>query len=73
MAKIKCKCGAILRDDDPHDSLFILTSEDFDVETPAVDLFGKAALVIRCKTCGRLWIYWDEHGEPSEYVEFRGA
>lgn len=44
MAKIRCKCGAILRDDDPHD---------------------------RCQPCGRLWIFWDDYGEPSEYVEVR--
>lgn len=71
MAKIRCKCGVVLRDDDPQDSLFILSSEEFDVETPAADLFGKAKLVIRCNSCGRLWVFWDEFREPSEYVEVK--
>ncbi|WIY01852.1 hypothetical protein QRX60_48935 [Amycolatopsis mongoliensis] len=68
MAKMRCKCGTILRDDDPHDTFFILSDEEFDVELSGVLLFGRAQRVVRCKVCQRLW-FWAENGELTEYLK----
>jgi hypothetical protein len=68
MAKIRCRCGAVIRDDDPRDSMFFLTNEEFDVNLSSVELFGRAKLVVRCKTCARLW-FWGEDSSLVEYVK----
>ncbi|WP_329051126.1 hypothetical protein OG738_03410 [Amycolatopsis sp. NBC_01488] len=68
MAKMRCKCGTILRDDDPHDSLFVLEHDEFDVDVSPEILLGRAQLVVRCKVCHRLW-FWGENGDLSEYLK----
>ncbi|WP_086850638.1 hypothetical protein [Amycolatopsis kentuckyensis] len=67
MAKIRCKCGTILRDDDPHDTFWLLSDEEFDVELSATLLFGRALRVVRCKVCQRLWFWGDD--EMTEYLK----
>jgi hypothetical protein len=68
MAKMKCKCDKIIRDDDSNDSLFLLTREQFDVDLDSVMLFGKAVLALKCNRCGRLWVYWGNGNVADEYV-----
>ncbi|MBB1154060.1 MULTISPECIES: hypothetical protein [Amycolatopsis] len=61
-------CGNIVRDDDPNDSMYFLTNAEFDVEASGVELFGEAALVVRCPECERLW-FGAEDGVLTEYVK----
>jgi hypothetical protein len=68
MAKMRCKCGTILRDDDPQDSFFLLSHEEFDLDVTSELLLGRAQLVVRCKVCQRLW-FWGEDGEMTEYLK----
>ncbi|MGW4401110.1 hypothetical protein ACWEHA_37925 [Amycolatopsis nivea] len=68
MAKIRCVCGNILRDDGPQDSMYFLTNAEFDVDAPGIELFGKATLVVRCPECERLW-FWGENGVYREYTK----
>ncbi|MET9266956.1 hypothetical protein [Amycolatopsis sp. NPDC004079] len=68
MAKIRCMCGNIVRDDDPHDTMYFLTDDEFDVEASGSTLFGKATRVVRCPECERLWI-WADDGVLTEYVK----
>jgi hypothetical protein len=68
MAKMACKCGTVLRDDDPDKSLLLLSRREFDVERTSETLFGRAIDVLQCGTCGRLWVFWDEAAEAVEYV-----
>jgi hypothetical protein len=65
---MRCKCGTVLRDDNPDDGLLLLSRREFDVDLDAVLLRGRARDVSRCWTCGRLWVFWDKLGEPSEYL-----
>jgi hypothetical protein len=69
MAKKRCKCGSTLRDDDPDDGMLLLTRREFDVDMDSSLLFGQARELLRCSTCGRLWIFWIEGGAPVEYVK----
>jgi len=70
MAKFDCKCGAIIRDDDPAYSFYFLKNQDFDVDLSGVELFGRSKLAVCCKTCGRLW-FWGEDGIFVEYARFQ--
>ena len=70
MARFDCKCGTILRDDDPADSMYFLTNQEFDVDLSAVALLGRSKLAVRCKTCRRLW-FWGEDGTFVEYIRFQ--
>lgn len=69
MATLRCKCGTVLRDDNPDDGLLLLTRREFDVDVESVGLRGRARDVWKCWTCGRLWIFWDRTGDAVEYVE----
>ncbi|WP_158679240.1 hypothetical protein [Streptomyces sp. Tu 6176] len=72
MAKTACKCGNLIRDDDPDFSLILLPYREFDdVEADAGMLLGRGIDGLRCSVCGRLWVFWDEGGNPVEYVEVR--
>jgi len=68
MATIRCKCGTILRDDDPDNSYLLFAKKEFDVDIESVELLGRARDAWNCWTCGRLWIFWDPLGNPTEYV-----
>lgn len=68
MAKMQCKCGTILQDDDLDKSLLLLLRREFDVELAGEALFGRAIDVLQCGTCGRLWVFWDEAAEATEYI-----
>jgi hypothetical protein len=71
MAKLRCACGTVLRDDDPDTSMFLLTRREFDVEEDGSMLLGRATLAVRCPVCGRLWVFWGDRTEGVEYVEIR--
>jgi hypothetical protein len=67
MAKLECTCGTIIRDDHPHNGL-LLQRDEFDIDLDSSLLFGRARSVWRCWVCGRLWVFWDHVGKPTEYV-----
>jgi len=74
MAKMRCKCGAQLRDDDTTDGLLLFSRRDYDVDVDSATLVGRAAQVWRCPACRRLWIFWDPRDEtPAEYLPAEGA
>jgi rubredoxin len=72
MATMRCQCGTILRDDDPDYSLLLFTWRQFDVDVNSEVLRGRARAVWRCRTCGRLWVFWEHLGDPTEYVATSG-
>lgn len=67
MATMKCRCGTILRDDDPDSDYLMMSKREFDVDLDAGLLRGRARDVWRCWTCERLWVFWEMGGEPTEY------
>ncbi|NUT53205.1 MAG: hypothetical protein HOV94_38865 [Saccharothrix sp.] len=69
MAKMRCTCGNIIRDDDRQQSFHLIPSPAFDEETDGAMLLGVADLVIRCVECHRLWVFWNESGQATGYVE----
>ncbi len=72
MAKIPCRCGNILRDDDPTFSGRLLRNRNCDVELDSVALVGRSYEVWGCPICDRLWIFWERlGGKATEYVRHR--
>ncbi|MFJ6995356.1 hypothetical protein [Streptomyces sp. NPDC003090] len=68
MAKMRCRCGNQIRDDDPDHSLVMNTHRAFEeLDFDGTALFGRGVDMLRCVECGRLWVFWDEHGSPTEY------
>jgi hypothetical protein len=72
MATMRCKCGTVLRDDNPDSDYLLLSNREFDIDVDSGVLRGSARNVWRCWTCERLWIFWDPRGEPTEYLRFTG-
>jgi hypothetical protein len=68
MATIRCKCGTVLRDDNPDLDYLIISRREFDVDLDSIALLGRAHDVWRCWTCERLWVFWDRAGDPAEYL-----
>ncbi|MEU7477464.1 hypothetical protein AB0A63_15850 [Lentzea sp. NPDC042327] len=72
MAKFKCKCGTVTRDDDPDHGLLMFRSRDYEDDAVAGlgDLLGRCMQVIDCPTCGRLWVWWERRGDapPTQYT-----
>jgi hypothetical protein len=66
MAKMRCRCGAVLRDDDPANSFLLFRDADYDVDLDSVELVGRGRPVSLCPTCGRLWVFWNDF-EAEEY------
>jgi hypothetical protein len=72
LATIRCRCGALLRDDDPDEAYVLFSQRAYDVGLDSALLRGRASDVLQCRTCGRLWVFWDKTGEPTEYVQDDG-
>ncbi|MGW6931010.1 hypothetical protein ACWGE0_13170 [Lentzea sp. NPDC054927] len=71
MAKFRCKCGTVTRDDDPDHGLQMFTSREYEDDVEELwQLIGACRQVIDCPTCGRLWVWWEnEPGfPPTEYL-----
>jgi hypothetical protein len=68
MAKMRCKCGTLLRDDSPDLDYLFMSRREFDVDLDATTLRGRARDIWRCWTCERLWVFWDIGGDPVEYL-----
>jgi hypothetical protein len=69
MAKLRCKCGTQLRDDDPEHSGLLFSNDDYDHAEDVCLLRGRATEVWGCPECGRLWIFWEKMSRyPTEYV-----
>jgi hypothetical protein len=68
MATMLCKCGTTLRDDNPDDGLLMFSRREFDIDADSALLRGRATELWRCWTCGRLWVFWDKLGDPTEYI-----
>jgi hypothetical protein len=65
---MRCKCGTVLRDDNPDLDYLMLSQREFDVGVDGAMLLRRARDVWSCWTCGRLWVFWEAGGEPSEYL-----
>lgn len=65
MPKIKCTCGNVigLSEIPSPNQLLIISDEDFDeVYSDSINpdnLYEKFKIVVTCKVCGRLHIFWD--------------
>lgn len=68
MATFLCKCGTLLRDDNPDFNFLIISRRQFDVDLDSIALRGRARDIWRCWTCERLWVFWDLTGKPVEYL-----
>jgi hypothetical protein len=68
MATMRCKCGTVLRDDDPDLGYLMMSRREFDVDVESIVLRGRAIDVWRCPTCARLWVFWEPLGAATEYV-----
>lgn len=68
MATMRCKCGTLLRDDNPDWDYLLMSRREFDVDIGSGILRGRARDVWKCWTCQRLWVFWDPRGEPMEYL-----
>ncbi|MEU9887498.1 hypothetical protein [Sphaerisporangium sp. NPDC051011] len=71
MAKMRCKCGNIIRDDDPDYSMILLPYREFDADVDGAMLLGRGVDVRRCRICNRFWVFWEEGSDATEYLEVR--
>ena len=70
---MKCTCGAQLDFSEPANPLswfFFSEAEQCALpdEADVADLAGIMKHAVLCPTCGRLWVWWDKTGAPSEYL-----
>lgn len=72
MATMRCRCGTVLRDDDPALNHLLFSRGEFDVDQDSVMLLGRGREVWRCPVCGRLWVFWEPGGDPTEYLRAPG-
>lgn len=74
MPALNCACGRRLGFGEiPNPIEFLLISEtDYDAYSGLVDseeLYRKMASMLKCPTCGRLWIFWQGFAyEPKAYL-----
>jgi hypothetical protein len=68
LATLLCKCGTLLRDDNPDFDYLVMPKGQFDVDLDSIALRGRARDIWRCWTCERLWVFWDLTSEPVEYL-----
>ncbi len=71
--KMLCTCGNMLSNQSfPNPNVYtIISEEDLDrLDEPinSDSLFRESSLMFRCDKCGRLWVYWKDDGNPSEYL-----
>ncbi|MFO0697362.1 MAG: hypothetical protein U0230_27540 [Polyangiales bacterium] len=77
MPSILCTCGTkISYSEIPCPSEWSLVSaKDIDgfADSVSVDeLYLKSIIVLKCASCGRLWVYWNGFSAiPTEYVPVR--
>jgi hypothetical protein len=48
--------------------LLLFTRHDYDVDLDPAFILGRAREVWRCRACGRLRVFWDHLGDPTEYL-----
>ena len=72
MAKMVCRCGNSLRDDNSDYSYFMLSWREFDVDVDPAVLMGRATQAWGCQQCGRLWVFWENLGKATEYIPQAG-
>jgi uncharacterized protein with PIN domain len=65
---MRCRCGNVLRDDDPENSFMAFAKIEYNVEIDSAELIGRAKDLWRCPACGRLWVFWDGFN-ATEYVQ----
>lgn len=65
MPKIKCECENIISlSDIPSPNQWMIISDVdyekyFDTEIDHNKLYMEMQIVVKCKVCGRLYVYWD--------------
>jgi hypothetical protein len=74
MAKFLCRCGNALHTSGPiphPDGLYIIAETGFDerADEPDFDLIRESTGVHRCRSCGRIWVWWD--GWDRDPVSYR--
>ena len=74
MPKLACKCGEVLS----YGAIpcpiewRMLSDTKFDTFVGSVDaeaVYRASDTLLRCPRCGRLWVFWEGSGTPSEYVK----
>ena len=74
MPGMMCRCGDKLSWGDipnPCEWKFLSDPEfeQFTGEVNAEQIYLAMSSFLRCRSCGRLWVFWDGFGaEPQEYV-----
>ncbi|RYF76440.1 MAG: hypothetical protein EOO39_05570 [Cytophagaceae bacterium] len=64
MSKFRCECDTVLRFGTiPNSDEYLLISDvhydGFSGLVDAEELYMQMKSMLKCPTCGRLWIYWD--------------
>src|ERR1700722_20326604 len=78
MAKWLCMCGATLQASGPippPDGFYVLSEVDYDQHAGSAefDYLPWAAGALVCRSCGRLWVFWDGiDADASVYQDERG-
>lgn len=74
MPKIRCNCDNIIsysQVPNPNEWLMISDVEydSYDSGTSLGELYGNMKSILKCDTCGGLWIYWNGFdNEPTFYL-----
>lgn len=73
MPKLLCRCGELIRFGQipcPDEWLFV-SDVEYERHSGQVDaelLYEEFRSFLLCRSCGRLWVYWNGYQElPSEY------
>jgi hypothetical protein len=73
MPKLLCKCSEVLRYGEiPCPIEWRLISDvDFERLSGQVDaeaVYQATQMMLRCPRCDRLWVFWDQNADPTEYI-----
>jgi hypothetical protein len=72
MAKIRCVCDTIIQTSGgiPNELEWKILSDvefdSFEGIIDAEDIYLESKSMFRCPTCGRLWIFWQDTGQPPQ-------
>ena len=73
MPKLLCRCGEVLSFGAVPCPIEwrVISDTKFEQFSGLVDaelLYRATDVMLRCPVCGRLWVFWNGHEEPAEYV-----
>lgn len=69
MPKLKCDCGTIIDlGGIPSPNKWLIVSDiaydEYMGSVDAEELYAKMQIMVKCKVCDRLHIYWDDYNQP---------